>query len=361
MTEQLAPQYQPGQIEQDLYRWWMARGLFAPRSGGRPYVIMMPPPNVTANLHMGHGLNNTIQDAVIRFERMRGRETLWLPGTDHAGIATQNVVERALAAEGKTRFDLGREAFVARVWEHVHETGATILDQLKAIGASCDWGRTYFTLDEGLSRAVREVFVQLYDKGLIYRGNYIINWCPRCLTALSNEEAEKEEQDGHLWHLRVSAGRRRLPHRGHHPPRDDAGRHRRGRASRRHPVRAPDRHDGAAAARRARHPDRRRRRDRPGVRHRRRQGDAGPRPARLRDRPPARTRLDRHPDPRRPPQRKRAGAVPRAHARGRPQAGGARVRGARASSTRSSRTATPWRTATAAAPWWSRACRSSGS
>ena len=163
---------------------------------------MMPPPNVTANLHMGHGLNNTIQDAVIRFERMRGRETLWLPGTDHAGIATQNVVERALAAEGKTRFDLGREAFVTRVWAHVHETGATILDQLKAIGASCDWGRTYFTLDEGLSRAVREVFVQLYGKGLIYRGNYIINWCPRCLTALSNEEAEKEERDGHLWHLK---------------------------------------------------------------------------------------------------------------------------------------------------------------
>jgi len=202
MSEQLPPQYQPGQLEQELYRWWTARGLFAPRSGGPPYVIMMPPPNVTANLHMGHGLNNTIQDAVIRFERMRGRETLWLPGTDHAGIATQNVVERALAAEGKTRFDLGREAFVARVWAHVDETGATILDQLKAIGASCDWGRTYFTLDEGLSRAVREVFVQLHAKGLIYRGKYIINWCPRCLTALSNEEAEKEERDGHLWHLK---------------------------------------------------------------------------------------------------------------------------------------------------------------
>jgi len=202
MTEQLAPQYQPGQIERDLYRWWTARDLFSPRAGGPSYVIMMPPPNVTANLHMGHGLNNTIQDAVIRFERMRGRETLWLPGTDHAGIATQNVVERALAAEGRTRFDLGREAFVARVWKHVDETGATILDQLKAVGASCDWGRTYFTLDEGLSRAVREVFVRLHEKGLIYRGNYIINWCPRCLTALSNEEAEKEEVDGHLWYLK---------------------------------------------------------------------------------------------------------------------------------------------------------------
>ncbi|HQR18902.1 MAG TPA: valine--tRNA ligase [Gemmatimonadales bacterium] len=201
MSTDLAPQYQPGLIERELYRWWSAQDLFAPRPGGQPYVIMMPPPNVTAQLHMGHGLNNTIQDAVIRFERMRGREVLWLPGTDHAGIATQNVVERALAAEGKTRFDLGREAFVALVWKHVEETGATILDQLKAIGASCDWGRTYFTLDEGLSQAVREVFVRLYEKGLVYRGNYIINWCPRCLTALSNEEAEKEEVDGHLWHL----------------------------------------------------------------------------------------------------------------------------------------------------------------
>ena len=202
MTRALAPQYQPGLIERDLYRWWTEHDLFAPRPGGRPYVIMMPPPNVTAQLHMGHGLNNTIQDAVTRFERMRGREVLWLPGTDHAGIATQNVVERALAAEGTTRFDLGREAFVARVWKHVDDTGATILDQLKAIGSSCDWGRTYFTLDEGLSRAVREVFVRLHEKGLVYRGNYIINWCPRCLTALSNEEAEKEERDGHLWHLR---------------------------------------------------------------------------------------------------------------------------------------------------------------
>jgi valyl-tRNA synthetase len=202
MSRELPPQYQPGQIERALYRWWTERELFAPRRGGRPYVIMMPPPNVTAQLHMGHGLNNTIQDAVIRFERMRGREVLWLPGTDHAGIATQNVVERALAAEGKTRFDLGREAFVARVWKHVDETGATILDQLKALGASCDWSRTYFTLNEGLSRAVREVFVRLHEKGLVYRGNYIINWCPRCLTALSNEEAEKEERDGHLWHLR---------------------------------------------------------------------------------------------------------------------------------------------------------------
>jgi valyl-tRNA synthetase len=206
MTEPLAPQYNPSSIEAELYQWWAERGLFSPEQHapgtGEPYVIMMPPPNVTAVLHMGHGLNNTVQDVLVRFERMRGRAALWVPGTDHAGIATQNVVERLLAEEGLTRFDLGRDAFVERVWEHVNETGPAILEQLKAIGCSADWSRAYFTLDEGLSRAVREVFVRLYEQGLVYRGHYIINWCPRCLTALSNEEAEKEEINGHLWHLR---------------------------------------------------------------------------------------------------------------------------------------------------------------
>jgi valyl-tRNA synthetase len=203
MTQELPSRYQPADIERDLYQWWTDRGDFGARADGehRPYVIMMPPPNVTDRLHMGHGLNNTIQDVLIRFERMRGREVLWLPGTDHAGIATQNVVERLLAKEGRTRFDLGRDAFVERVWQHVDDTGATILEQLKALGASCDWSRTYFTLDEGLSLAVRETFVRLYEKGLIYRGNYIINWCPRCLTALSNEEAEKRDVAGKIWYL----------------------------------------------------------------------------------------------------------------------------------------------------------------
>jgi valyl-tRNA synthetase len=205
MTEPLAPQYNPTAIESDLYAWWQSRGLFSPDAvpgTGAPYVIMMPPPNVTAVLHMGHGLNNTVQDVLVRFERMRGRRALWLPGTDHAGIATQNVVERLLAKEGLTRFDVGRDAFVERVWAYVRETGAAILEQLKAIGSSADWSRTYFTLDDDLSRAVREAFVTLYEQGLVYRGHYIINWCPRCLTALSNEEAEKEETDGKLWHLR---------------------------------------------------------------------------------------------------------------------------------------------------------------
>ena len=210
MTAPLAPQYDPSEIESQLYAWWRERDLFSPegaaraRGGppGEPYVIQMPPPNVTAELHAGHGLNNTVQDVLIRFERMRGRRALWVPGTDHAGIATQNVVERILAKDGLTRFDLGREAFVERVWAHVRETGPRILQQLQAIGCSADWSRTYFTLDEDLSRAVREVFVRLYEKGLVYRGHYIINWCPRCLTALSNEEAEKEEVDGRIWHIR---------------------------------------------------------------------------------------------------------------------------------------------------------------
>ncbi|MCI0433284.1 MAG: valine--tRNA ligase [Gemmatimonadetes bacterium] len=208
MSTTLPPQYDPGSIEAPLYREWEERGYFRAdpdrvQNGERePYVIVIPPPNVTAVLHMGHGLNNTIQDVLIRWRRMQGREALYLPGTDHAGIATQNVVERLIGAEGKTRDDLGREAFVERVWSFVNETGSTILEQLRAIGCSCDWTRTRFTLDPGLSRAVREVFVRLYEKDLIYRGEYIINWCPRCLTALSDEEAEGEETTGWLYHLR---------------------------------------------------------------------------------------------------------------------------------------------------------------
>jgi valyl-tRNA synthetase len=204
MSDAFAPQFDPATIERDLYRRWRESGAFRADAAapGDAYVVMMPPPNVTAALHMGHGLNNTVQDVLVRFERMRRGAALWLPGTDHAGIATQNVVERLVAKEGHTRFDLGREPFVQRVWEYVRETGGTILRQLEAIGASCDWDRTYFTLDPGLSAAVREVFVRLYEKGLVYRGHYIINWCPRCLTALSNEEAEKEEVPGRIWHLR---------------------------------------------------------------------------------------------------------------------------------------------------------------
>ena len=208
MADTLPPRLNPKTIEGPLYRSWTEAGYFhvepesALSGGPDPYVVVIPPPNVTDILHMGHGLNNTIQDVMVRWRRMQGRVSLWVPGTDHAGIATQNIVERKLAEDGTSRHDLGREAFVERVWGHVNGTGSRILEQLEVIGSSCDWDRTRFTLDEGLSRAVREVFVRLYEKDLIYRGEYIINWCPRCLTALSNEEAEGEEVEGRLYHLR---------------------------------------------------------------------------------------------------------------------------------------------------------------
>src|SRR5213594_1406279 len=194
--------YDPRPVESVLYKRWLDAGVFQPRPDGEPYVIVIPPPNVTAILHVGHALNNIIQDVIIRFERMRGRAAEWLPGTDHAGIATQNVVEKQLADEGTTRFDLGREAFVERVWAFVRETGDTILEQLKIIGCSCDWSRTRFTLDPAYSRSVREVFVRLWDEGLIYRGHRVIHWCPHCLTALSDEEAEHHEAQGNLYHIK---------------------------------------------------------------------------------------------------------------------------------------------------------------
>ncbi|MBX3133370.1 MAG: valine--tRNA ligase [Gemmatimonadaceae bacterium] len=191
---------------------WEAAGLFkadadrTTRLGGDrdPFTVLIPPPNVTAVLHVGHGLNNTVQDVLIRWRRMAGDEALWLPGTDHAGIATQNVVEKLLAKEGKTRFDLGREAFVKRTEQFVEETGGIILQQLKAIGASADFSRTAYTLSPGLSHAVRETFVRLYEKGLVYRGHRVIHWCPRCLTSLSDEEAEFHDSEGALHHIRYA-------------------------------------------------------------------------------------------------------------------------------------------------------------
>ncbi len=199
---ELAPQYDPSRVESAIYHQWDAAGVFQPHPRAEPYVIVIPPPNVTGVLHMGHALNNTLQDVLIRFERMRGRAALYLPGTDHAGIATQNVVERLIAKEGKSRFDLGREGFVERVWDYVRQTGQTILEQLKAIGASCDWTRTKFTLDPDYSAAVRHVFVTLWEEGLIYRGHRVIHWCSRCLTSLSDEEAEFHETEGKLYYIR---------------------------------------------------------------------------------------------------------------------------------------------------------------
>ena len=203
------PQFDFASMEREIYERWEKAGAFSAsigrseRSGGdrRPFTIVMPPPNVTAALHMGHGLDNTVQDVLIRWRRMAGDEALWVPGTDHAGIATQNVVEKLIAKEGLTRYDVGRDAFVRRTVRFVEETGGAILTQLRALGSSCDWSRAAYTLSPELSRAVREAFVRLYEKGLVYRGHRVIHWCPRCLTSLSDEEAEFHDTSGKLYHI----------------------------------------------------------------------------------------------------------------------------------------------------------------
>jgi valyl-tRNA synthetase len=198
--------YNPKVTEDKWYKHWEEKGLFGatPDPKKKPYTIVIPPPNITGILHMGHALNNTIQDILVRYKRMQGYNALWVPGTDHAGIATQNVVEKGLAKEGKKRQDIGREEFLKRVWKWREEYGGTIIKQLKKLGCSCDWSRTRFTMDEGLSEAVQEVFVRLFNKGLIYKGDYIINWCPRCQTALSDEEAQHRDVDGMLYHIKYA-------------------------------------------------------------------------------------------------------------------------------------------------------------
>jgi valyl-tRNA synthetase len=196
--------YDPAQVEGKWYQYWKGQGYFTPEpdSSKRMFSIVMPPPNVTGALHLGHALDNTIQDILTRWHRMQGYNALWLPGTDHAGIATQARVEESLAQQGISKHDLGREKFLEKVWEWKHLYGNTITDQLSLLGSSCDWSRERFTMDEGCSRAVREVFVNLYEKGLIYRGNYLVNWCPKCHTAISDIEVEHETHDGHLWHIK---------------------------------------------------------------------------------------------------------------------------------------------------------------
>jgi valyl-tRNA synthetase len=207
MPHELSKSYEPGAIETRWAEYWVKEKLFsaptpAPGETRPVFTLLLPPPNVTGRLHMGHMLNQTQMDIIVRWHRMRGFLTLWLPGTDHAGIATQMMVERQLASEGKKRRDLGREAFIERVWEWKKHYGGAILDQMKRLGASVDWDREYFTMDEGLSRAVREVFVRLYEEGLIYRGKYIVNWCPRCETAISDLEVKHEEIQGKLFEIR---------------------------------------------------------------------------------------------------------------------------------------------------------------
>ena len=199
---ELSAQYQPAEVEERLYQGWVEAGVFEPRGEGEPFSIVIPPPNVTGSLHVGHALDHTIQDTLIRRRRMQGHSVLWLPGMDHAGIATQNVVERQLAGEGVSRHDLGREKFVERVWQWKGESGGKILGQMKRLGDSVDWSRERFTMDEGLSRAVLTIFKKLFEDGLIYRANRIINWCPRCLTALSDIEVEHYEEDGELVSIR---------------------------------------------------------------------------------------------------------------------------------------------------------------
>ena len=195
--------YEPVTVEERWAKFWIDEKAATPDlSSKKPcFSMVIPPPNITGALHLGHALNSTLQDILARYKRMKGFNVLWLPGIDHAGIATQNVVEKQLAAEGKTRHEVGREAFIERVWSWKSESGGTIINQLKRLGASCDWTRQRFTMDEGLSKAVREVFTKLYEDGLIYQGDYIINWCPRCHTALSDLEVEFNETDGSLWHM----------------------------------------------------------------------------------------------------------------------------------------------------------------
>jgi len=194
--------YQPHDIEQRVYTRWEDNGYFAPQGDGEPYCIMIPPPNVTGTLHMGHAFQDTIMDALTRHKRMQGRKTLWQPGMDHAGIATQMVVERLLGKEGTSRRELGREKFVERVWAWKEESGGIIANQTRRMGASVDWSRDRFTMDEGLSNAVTEVFVKLYEEDLIYRGKRLVNWDPVLHTALSDIEVLSEDENGHLWHFR---------------------------------------------------------------------------------------------------------------------------------------------------------------
>ena len=204
MKQELAKSYQPKDFEDRIYKMWNDSGSFTPHvdSEKQPYTIVIPPPNITGQLHMGHALDETLQDILIRWKRMSGYSTLWLPGTDHASIATEAKIVEAMRKEGIKKEDIGREAFLERAWAWKKQYGGRIVEQLKKLGSSCDWTRERFTMDEGCSKAVKEVFIKYYEEGLIYRGKRIINWCPKCLTSISDAEVEYEVQAGHFWHLR---------------------------------------------------------------------------------------------------------------------------------------------------------------
>ena len=202
-AQEMESRFNPQGIEAELYKEWEESDAFTAHrvEGKKPFTVVMPPPNITGQLHMGHAMDNTLQDAAIRYHRMKGDPTLWLPGTDHAAIATEVKIVDAMRKEGLTKDMIGREAFLERAWAWKKEYGGRITTQLRRMGTSCDWSRERFTMDEGCSKAVREVFCRLYDKGLIYRGSRLVNWCPCCGTSLSDAEVEYEEQDSHFWHL----------------------------------------------------------------------------------------------------------------------------------------------------------------
>ena len=201
---ELEGKFEPQTFEEEIYKNWNEKGYFKPSDDKtkKPYTIVIPPPNITGKLHMGHALDETLQDILIRYKRMKGFNALWIPGTDHASIATEAKIVEKLKTEGTTKEELGREAFLKRAWEWKEEYGGTILNQLKKLGCSCDWSRERFTMDEGLSNAVKDVFVDLYNKGLIYKGKRMINWCPYCNTSISDAEVEYEEEPTHLWHVK---------------------------------------------------------------------------------------------------------------------------------------------------------------
>ena len=198
--------YEPKDFEERIYKNWVEKRYFEAHSDSEkaPFTIMMPPPNITGVLHMGHGMDNTLQDIIVRYKRMQGFETLWVPGIDHASIATEAKIVEQMRKEGITKEDLGREKFLERAWEWKEKYGGTILNQLRKMGVSCDWSKVSFTMDERLTKAVKKVFVDMYEKGQIYKGERMINWCPKCLTAISDAEVEYEEEPGNLWHIRYA-------------------------------------------------------------------------------------------------------------------------------------------------------------
>ena len=238
--KELAKQYDPSQVEDRIYQFWLDGGYFHTKADPdkKPYTIVMPPPNVTGQLHMGHAVDNTMQDILIRTKRMQGYAALWVPGTDHASIATEAKVVEAMRAEGLTKEMVGRDGFLERAWAWKTKYGNRIVSQLKKLGSSCDWERERFTMDEGCSEAVKEVFVRLYDKGLIYRGNRMVNWCPHCNTSISDAEVEYEEKDGSFWHLLYPVKETgEMLELATTRPRDHAGRYRRGHQRRGSPLR----------------------------------------------------------------------------------------------------------------------------